>query len=55
MRWSNYEYRRPDPDLPPETTYMQGAPGNRLYPAALAPPPGRGPLGNTLAARPSLV
>jgi lantibiotic modifying enzyme len=27
MRWSNYEYRQPEPDLPPETTYMQGAPG----------------------------
>jgi len=27
MRWSNYEYRKPEPDLPPETTYMQGAPG----------------------------
>jgi lantibiotic modifying enzyme len=27
MRWSNYEFRRPDPDLPPETTYLQGAPG----------------------------
>jgi lantibiotic modifying enzyme len=26
-RWSNYEYRAPEPDLPPETTYMQGAPG----------------------------
>jgi lantibiotic modifying enzyme len=27
MRWSNHEYRRPEPDLPPETTYLQGAPG----------------------------
>ena len=27
MRWSNYEFRLPQPDLPPETTYMQGAPG----------------------------
>jgi lantibiotic modifying enzyme len=27
MRWSNYEYRNPEPDLPPETTYLQGAPG----------------------------
>ncbi|HEV2934763.1 MAG TPA: lanthionine synthetase LanC family protein [Streptosporangiaceae bacterium] len=27
MRWSNYEFRLPEPDLPPETTYMQGAPG----------------------------
>jgi hypothetical protein len=27
MRWSNYEYRSPDPNLPPETTYMQGASG----------------------------
>ena len=27
MRWSNYEYRLPQPDLPPETTYMQGASG----------------------------
>jgi lantibiotic modifying enzyme len=27
MRWSNYEYRKAEPDLPPETTYMQGAPG----------------------------
>ena len=27
MRWSNYEFRRPDPDLPPETSYLQGAPG----------------------------
>ena len=27
MRWSNYEYRNTDPDLPPETTYFQGAPG----------------------------
>jgi len=26
-RWSNYEFRLPQPDLPPETTYMQGAPG----------------------------
>jgi hypothetical protein len=24
MRWSNYEFRRPAPDLPPETTYLQG-------------------------------
>jgi lantibiotic modifying enzyme len=27
MRWSNVEFRLPQPDLPPETTYMQGAPG----------------------------
>jgi len=27
LRWSNYEYRQPEPDFPPETTYMQGAPG----------------------------
>jgi hypothetical protein len=27
MRWSNYEFRLPQPDLPPETTYLQGAPG----------------------------
>jgi lantibiotic modifying enzyme len=27
MRWSNYEYRAAEPDLPPETTYLQGAPG----------------------------
>jgi lantibiotic modifying enzyme len=27
MRWSNHEYRKPEPDLPPETTYLQGAPG----------------------------
>jgi lantibiotic modifying enzyme len=27
MRWSNYEFRVPQPDLPPETTYLQGAPG----------------------------
>jgi lantibiotic modifying enzyme len=27
MRWSNYEFRLPQPDLPAETTYMQGAPG----------------------------
>jgi lantibiotic modifying enzyme len=27
MRWSNYEFRLPQPDLPPETTYMQGAAG----------------------------
>jgi lantibiotic modifying enzyme len=27
MRWSNYEFRSPEPDLPPETTYLQGAPG----------------------------
>ena len=27
MRWSNYEFRLPEPDLPPETTYMQGAAG----------------------------
>jgi hypothetical protein len=27
-RWSNYEFRRADqPDLPPETGYLQGAPG----------------------------
>ena len=27
MRWSNHEFRLPEPDLPPETTYMQGAAG----------------------------
>jgi lantibiotic modifying enzyme len=27
MRWSNYEFRLPAPDLPPETTYLQGAAG----------------------------
>jgi lantibiotic modifying enzyme len=27
MRWSNHEFRDPEPDLPPETTYLQGAPG----------------------------
>jgi lantibiotic modifying enzyme len=27
LRWSNYEYRLPEPDLPPETTYFQGASG----------------------------
>jgi len=27
MRWSNYEFRSEEPDLPPETTYLQGAPG----------------------------
>jgi lantibiotic modifying enzyme len=27
MRWSNYEYRIAEPDLPPETSYLQGAPG----------------------------
>jgi lantibiotic modifying enzyme len=27
MRWSNYEFRAAEPDLPPETTYLQGAPG----------------------------
>jgi len=27
MRWSNYEHRADQPDLPPETTYLQGAPG----------------------------
>ena len=27
MRWSNYEYRAAEPDLPPETTYLQGAAG----------------------------
>ncbi len=27
LRWSNYEYRVPEPDLPAETTYMQGAAG----------------------------
>jgi len=27
MRWSNYEFRLPEPDLPPETTYLQGAAG----------------------------
>jgi len=28
MRWSNYEFRSEEPDLPPETTYLQGAPGS---------------------------
>ena len=27
MCWSNYEFRLPQPDLPAETSYMQGAPG----------------------------
>ncbi|HEX8917468.1 MAG TPA: lanthionine synthetase LanC family protein [Chloroflexota bacterium] len=27
MRWSNYEYRKDEPHLPPETGYMQGASG----------------------------
>jgi lantibiotic modifying enzyme len=27
MRWSNHEFRLAQPDLPPETTYLQGAPG----------------------------
>jgi hypothetical protein len=27
MRWSNREFRSPEPDLPPQTTYLQGAPG----------------------------
>jgi hypothetical protein len=27
MRWSNFEFRDPEPTLPPETTYMQGAAG----------------------------
>jgi lantibiotic modifying enzyme len=27
MRWSNYEHRNAEPDLPPETSYLQGAPG----------------------------
>jgi lantibiotic modifying enzyme len=27
MRWSNDELRKSEPDLPPETTYLQGAPG----------------------------
>jgi hypothetical protein len=27
MRWSNYEFRAEDPNLPPDTTYLQGAPG----------------------------
>lgn len=27
MRWSNYEHRAAEPNLPPETTYLQGAPG----------------------------
>lgn len=27
LRWSNYEYTRAEPDLPPETGYLQGAPG----------------------------
>jgi hypothetical protein len=27
MRWPNYEFRVPQPNLPPETTYPQGAPG----------------------------
>jgi lantibiotic modifying enzyme len=26
-RWSNYEFRAAEPDLPPETGYLQGAPG----------------------------
>jgi lantibiotic modifying enzyme len=26
-RWSNYEFRSPEPDLPPETGYLQGTPG----------------------------
>jgi hypothetical protein len=26
-RWSNHEFRSPEPDLPPETGYLQGAPG----------------------------
>ena len=26
-RWSNHEFRAPEPDLPPETGYLQGAPG----------------------------
>src|SRR5579872_887668 len=27
MRWSNHECRSLEPALPPETTYLQGAPG----------------------------
>jgi lantibiotic modifying enzyme len=27
MRWSNYEFQSPEPNLPPETMYMQGAAG----------------------------
>jgi len=27
MRWSNYEFRNEEPDLPADTTYLQGAPG----------------------------
>jgi hypothetical protein len=27
MRWSNYEFRGPEPNSPPETGYMQGAAG----------------------------
>ncbi len=27
MRWSNVEHRAAEPHLPPETTYLQGAPG----------------------------
>jgi len=27
MRWPNYEFRLPEPDLPPETTFQLGAPG----------------------------
>ncbi len=27
MRWSNYEHRAEEPNLAPETTYLQGAPG----------------------------
>jgi lantibiotic modifying enzyme len=27
MWWSNHEFRLPEPDLPPETTYLQGAAG----------------------------
>ena len=27
MRWSNYEHRAVEPNLAPETTYLQGAPG----------------------------
>jgi hypothetical protein len=27
MRWSNYDFRSSEPNLPPETTYMQGAAG----------------------------
>ena len=54
MRWSNYEFRRPDPDLPPETSYMQGAPGIGSTLLARGPAPGRGRMDRPLAARPVL-